>query len=69
MALPRYGDSQLAAATFDDFVKQRTARARQRAEKFNCEETLATWRRELEVLYDAMEGFLKSYIDSLPLAR
>ncbi|MDE0002758.1 MAG: hypothetical protein OXQ29_08690 [Rhodospirillaceae bacterium] len=54
----------MVAATFDDFVKQRTARARQRAEEFNREETLAAWRRELEVLYDAMEGYLKSYVDS-----
>ena len=54
----------MVAATFDDFVKQRTARARQRAEEFNREETLATWRRELEVLYDSMEGYLKSYVDS-----
>ena len=54
----------MVAVTFDDFVKQRTARARQRAEEFNREETLATWRRELDVLYTAMEGYLNSYIDS-----
>ena len=54
----------MVAATFDDFVKQRTARAKKQAETFNREETLAAWRRELEVLYTAMEGYLKSYVDS-----
>ena len=54
----------MVAATFDDFVKQRTTQARQWAEELNCEETLATWRRELEALYDSMQGYLKSYVDS-----
>ena len=46
--------------TFDDFVKERTARAKQ----FNREERLAAWLGELDALYRAMEGYLKSYADS-----
>ena len=63
-SLLRNGVSLLAAETFDDFVKQRTARARQSAEAVNWEETLTVWLRELDALYRAMEGYLKSYTDS-----
>ena len=54
----------MAAHNFDDFVKQRTARARQSSEAVDWEETLAAWLRELSALYSAMEGYLKSYTDS-----
>ena len=54
----------MPSRTFDDFVKQRTARAKESAEEFNPEETLATWLRELDALYGTIEGYLKSYIDS-----
>ena len=54
----------MAAETFDDFVKQRTDRARQSAEVSNSKETLADWLRELDALYSAMEGFLRSYTES-----
>lgn len=47
--------------TFDEFVKQRTDRAKQFA---NYEETLATWQHELGSLYDIMEGYLKNYTES-----
>ena len=43
--------------TFQEFVEQR----RQSAEDLNCEERLASWRRELDSLYAAMEGYLKGY--------
>jgi len=54
----------LVAETFDDFVKQRTARARQSAEVSNSRETLADWLRELDALYSAMEEYLQSYTES-----
>ena len=54
----------MVAETFDEFVKQRTERARQSAEASNSKETLADWLRELDTLYSAMEGYLRSYTDS-----
>ena len=54
----------MAAETFDDFVKQRTDQARQSAEVSNSKETLADWLRELDALYGAMEGYLRSYTES-----
>lgn len=54
----------MAAETFDEFVKQRTDRARQSAEVSNSKETLADWLRELDALYSAMEGYLQSYTES-----
>lgn len=50
--------------TFDDFVQERTARARESAEAFNGKETLDTWLRELDALYGDMERYLKTYTDS-----
>ena len=54
----------MVAETFDDFVKQRTDRARQSAEVSDRKETLAGWLRELDGLYSAMEGYLRSYTES-----
>lgn len=54
----------MVASTFDEFVKQRTTRARQCAEALNSGETLDAWLRELDALYSAMQEYLKSYIDS-----
>lgn len=50
--------------TFDEFVKQRTEQARQFAETLNPKERLATWKRELDSLYQKMEEYLKGYTDS-----
>ena len=54
----------MAADTFDEFVKRRTAQAEQSGEAINREETLAAWLHELDVLYTDMEGYLRSYTDS-----
>ena len=54
----------MVAGTFDDFVRQRANQARQTAEVLNRDETLADWRRELDTLYSAMEGYLQSYTES-----
>ena len=54
----------MVAETFDEFVKQRTDRARQFAEVSNSKKTLADWLRELDTLYSAMEGYLQSYTES-----
>ena len=60
----RHGGSLLPVDTFDEFVKQRTEQARQFAEALNPEERLASWRHELDSLYQKMEGYLKDYMDS-----
>ncbi len=54
----------MATETFDEFVKQRTDQARQSTEAWNSEKTLADWLRELDTLYSAMEGYLRSYTES-----
>ena len=54
----------MVAETFDDFVKQRTARASQSADGSNNKETLANWLGELDALYGTMEGYLRSYTES-----
>jgi len=54
----------LPVDTFDEFVKQRTEQARQFAKALNPKERLATWKRELDSLYQEMQGYLKDYIDS-----
>ncbi len=53
-----------ASTTFDEFVKQRTARAKQSAEALNPDRTLRVWRRELKSLFGTMEQYLKGYIES-----
>ena len=45
-------------------MKQRTDRARQSAAVANSKKTLADWLGELDALYRAMEGYLRSYTDS-----
>ena len=50
--------------TFDEFVKQRTEEAKKSAEALNPKERLASWRRELDSLYQKMERYLKDYISS-----
>lgn len=57
-------ETRLPNHTFDDFVQTRTARAKRSAEAFNRTEKLDTWLRELDALYNAMEGYLRSYLDS-----
>ena len=54
----------MAANTFDDFVKQRAARAKQSSDTVNWEETLTAWLHELDALYSSMEEYLKSYVNS-----
>ena len=57
-------EARLPNTTFDDFVQERAARARETAEAFNGKETLDTWLRELDALYRDMERYLKTYTDS-----
>ena len=54
----------VATDTFDDFVKQRAAQANQAAEDVDWEGTRDAWLRELRCLYDCMEAYLESYMDS-----
>lgn len=63
MGSSRYGERPLAD-TFDDFVRQRTARAKESALAVNSEERRAGWLRDLDALYRALEDYLKRYTES-----
>ena len=52
------------AHVFDEFVKERVARAEEFISGLNREERIAKWLHELGNLYNDMRRYLKSYTDS-----